>query len=103
MAELLPVQGLEALAPARWRGRVGFPNRIQPTAILILEFDGAWIGVRAHCPHEGQDLSDCPLDGGCNLVCPRHGRVIDLSGPDAFRLARRGEAFAVPWPLECAS
>lgn len=101
MAELLPVQGLEPLAPARWRGRVGFPNRIQPTAILILERDGACVGVRAHCPHEGQDLSDCPLEDGGKLVCPRHGRVIDLAGPDAFCLVRRGESFAVAWPLEC--
>jgi Rieske 2Fe-2S protein len=99
--ESLPVEGLQALAPGRWRGRVRFPNRIQATAILIFALDRAWAGVRAHCPHEGYDLSDCALVEGCTLVCPRHGLALSLKGRAAFRVTRQGGAFAVGWPLQC--
>lgn len=101
MSESLPVENLRSLEPGRWCGRVRFPNRVQPTAILIFALDGAWVGIRAHCPHEGQDLSGCELVDGIKLVCPRHGLALSLKGYLAFRLTRRGEDFAVAWPLQC--
>ena len=101
MSASLPVENLETLEPGRWRGKVRFPNRIQPTAILIFAVDQSWVGLRAYCPHEGYDLSACGLVEGHKLVCPRHGLALSLKGCEAFRLTREGEAFAVSLPLEC--
>lgn len=100
MPERLMVTGLEPVEPARWSGKVQFPNRLQPTAILVFACGSAHVGVRAHCPHEGENLTRCPLDSQRRLVCPRHGLPVRLDGPDAFRVEGAAPSFVVPWPLE---
>lgn len=101
MSESLPVEALRAIEPGRWCGKVRFPNRLQPTAILIFALDGAWAGLRAHCPHEGYDLSDCRPDETGALVCPLHGLSLPLRGPAALSVSREGDAFAVSWSPPC--
>jgi hypothetical protein len=60
MTERLTIQVLEQLQPARWRGRLQLPRRPQPTAVLVFELEGRHVGVPGYCPHEGQDLANCP-------------------------------------------
>jgi diguanylate cyclase (GGDEF)-like protein/PAS domain S-box-containing protein len=101
MSELLPVTGAEWLERGqRWRGRVRFPDSAEPSAVLIFRHGEGYLALPAACPHEGQDLSECPLDDQHRLTCTRHGLRLNLAGRDGFRVERRGEAFAVPWPLQ---
>lgn len=98
--EKLVLQSVECLEPARWRARIQFPNRPQPAVVLVFERDGRYAGMRAHCPHKGQDLSQCPLDTADRLACPRHGAVMYSWGKDGFRIEREADRFVVSWPLE---
>lgn len=98
----LPVNDSQWMAAhGRWRGRVVFPGRRHPVDILIFSCGTGFAGVRARCPHEGQNLSETPLDADGVLVCPRHGLPVRVSGPGAagFRVERRADGFCVPWPL----
>lgn len=99
MVERVTVEAVEQQESGRWRGRVQFPNRLQPIRVLLFEIDGDYAGVRAHCPHQGYDLSRCPLDDNGCLVCPSHNLAICLQG-DGFRIERVAGLFVVPWPLE---
>lgn len=98
----LPVQTPRWLADhERWHALVQFPNRLHPSEILIFPLASGLIGVRARCPHEGQDLSDAPLTQDGILICPRHGMMIGVFGKPcaSFRVERRDDDFVVPWPL----
>ncbi len=95
-----PVHNLEWLADQqRWRGRVRLGNRPHPHTILIFQDGERWLGVSARCPHEGVDLSACPLDDAGRLICPAHGLQVQVTGPEseAFAIDREGDAF---WVLE---
>lgn len=98
----LPVQDLRWLAAhERWHARVQLPDRRHPTDILIFAQAGGLTGVRARCPHEGQDLTEVPLDADGRLVCPRHGLPVGVHGAPCagFCVQRRDDSFLVPWPL----
>jgi len=56
-----------------------FPGERRFTDILIFSNEGEFWALPAHCPHEGHDLTDCPLFDGGQLVCPVHGRRIELN------------------------
>ena len=76
------VQDLEWLADGRrWRGRVTLKGRLHPRTILVFQEGERWLGISARCPHEGHDLSDCPLDAKGQLICPVHGLPIQILGP----------------------
>lgn len=88
-------------AHGRWHGKVQFPDRRHATEILIFPLRDGLAGLRARCPHEGQDLSEVPLDGDGALVCPRHSLPVCLYGARsaAFRVERHADGFRIPWPL----
>ncbi|MDI1278258.1 EAL domain-containing protein [Methylobacter sp.] len=69
---------LDSTAPPRWKGRVQLPGEHRPIDILIFNLQGEFQAVPALCPHEGCDLTHCPLLNENILVCPAHSRRIDL-------------------------
>lgn len=69
----------DSVDPPRWKGRLQLPGTHRPIDILIFNIQGEFKAVPAFCPHEGYDLTYCPLSNGNSLVCPAHGRSIDLN------------------------
>jgi diguanylate cyclase (GGDEF)-like protein/PAS domain S-box-containing protein len=69
---------LDSVNPPRWKGRLQLPGGHRPLDILIFNIQGEFKAVPAFCPHEGYDLTHCPLSNGNSLVCPAHGRCVDL-------------------------
>ncbi|TAK64676.1 EAL domain-containing protein [Methylobacter sp.] len=69
---------LDSVDPPRWKGRLQLPGEHRPIDILIFNIQGEFKAVPALCSHEGYDLTHCPLSNGNSLVCPAHGRCIDL-------------------------
>jgi diguanylate cyclase (GGDEF)-like protein/PAS domain S-box-containing protein len=69
---------LDAVDPPRWKGRLQFPGEHRSIDILIFNVQGEFKAVPALCSHEGYDLTHCPLSNENSLVCPAHGRCIDL-------------------------
>ena len=64
--------------PPRWKGRLRLPGELRAIDILIFNIQGKFQAVPALCPHEGCDLTHCPLLHENILVCPAHSRHIDL-------------------------
>jgi diguanylate cyclase (GGDEF)-like protein/PAS domain S-box-containing protein len=69
---------LDSVEPPRWKGRLQLPDGHRPIDILIFNIQGEFKAVPALCSHEGYDLTHCPLSNEISLICPAHGRSIDL-------------------------
>jgi 3-phenylpropionate/trans-cinnamate dioxygenase ferredoxin subunit len=46
-------------------------------AVLLFHLDGRFVAVEDLCSHDGQPLTDGPLEGTA-IECPRHGAKFDL-------------------------
>lgn len=93
---------VDSAEPPRWIGLLPLPDKHRGVGILIFKLDSEYWAVPARCPHQGYDLTDCPLTDGDTLCCPAHGHRIMLrtdgypvtvrdgqfwlSGHDRFRL-----------------
>jgi diguanylate cyclase (GGDEF)-like protein/PAS domain S-box-containing protein len=86
---------LDAAEPSRWAGRLRLPGGHRPIDILIFNIQGEFRAIPALCPHEGYDLTHCPLRNGNILVCPAHSLRIDLK-TSGFRVKEDGGRFLVP-------
>jgi diguanylate cyclase (GGDEF)-like protein/PAS domain S-box-containing protein len=86
---------LDTACPPRWTGRLPLPGRRRAIDILIFEVKDELIALPARCPHEGHDLSRCPLLGGSTLVCPVHGRRIELAIA-GFPVMKHDGGFLIP-------
>ncbi|MDP1663817.1 MAG: EAL domain-containing protein [Methylobacter sp.] len=80
--------------PPRWKGRLRLPGEHHAIDILIFNIQGEFQAVPALCPHEGCDLTHCPLLNENILVCPAHSRRIDLKGSE-FHVKERDGQFLV--------
>ncbi len=80
--------------PPRWKGRLRLPGQQRFIEILIFNIEGEFFAIPALCPHEGYNLAHCPLDKENILVCPEHGRRIDLQ-TSKYRVKERGGQFHV--------
>ena len=85
---------LDSADPPRWKGRLQLPGEHRPIDILIFNIQGEFQAVPALCPHEGYDLTHCPLLNGNILVCPAHSRRIDLKISE-FRVKEHDGQFLV--------
>jgi diguanylate cyclase (GGDEF)-like protein/PAS domain S-box-containing protein len=85
---------LESDVPPRWTGHLQLPGEPRPIDILIFNLQGEFQAVRALCPHEGADLTHCPLLNENSLVCPAHSRRIDLKVSE-FRVKELDGQFLV--------
>ena len=83
---------LDSLDPPRWKGRLQLPGEHRPIDILIFTIQGEFKAVSALCSHEGYDLTHCPLSNGNSLICPAHGRCVDLKIAE-FRVQEREGQF----------
>ncbi|WP_077728302.1 EAL domain-containing protein [Methylocaldum sp. 14B] len=88
---------VETACPPRWTGRILFPGERRFTDILIFSRDGQFWAIPAHCPHEGHDLTDCPLFDGGKLICPVHGQRIELNSA-ALKVEVDNGRFNIPLP-----
>lgn len=50
---------------------------------LLFRVGDDYYCVEDVCTHDGQPLTDGPLDG-CTLTCPRHGAEFDIKTGDAI-------------------
>ena len=81
----IPVEAvtfLENTASPCWKGFIRLPDQQIPIDILIFNIDNEYFAVPAHCPHQGYDLSDCPLVNGYTLICPAHHQRTNLKASD---------------------
>ncbi|HEY8035588.1 MAG TPA: EAL domain-containing protein [Methylobacter sp.] len=85
---------LDSLDPPRWKGRLQLPGEHRPIDVLIFNIQGEFKAVPALCSHEGYDLTYCPLSSGSSLICPAHGRCVDLNIAE-FRVQEREGRFLV--------
>lgn len=44
---------------------------------LLVRLDDAYYAIEDVCTHDGQPLTDGPIQG-CEIICPRHGARFDL-------------------------
>ena len=103
MPELLPIRACRPVpgqGGRRWIGELQLPGRSDgPTEVLVIAAGDTGWALPARCPHEGHDLSECPLDEDGRLVCPAHGMTLHTQGPacDAYPVRRLGsDFFALP-------
>ncbi|MGZ5532865.1 MAG: PAS domain S-box protein, partial [Methylomonas sp.] len=85
---------LDSLDPPRWKGRLQLPGAHRALDILIFNIQGEYKAVPTFCPHQGYDLTRCPLSNGSSLICPAHGLCIDLKIAE-FRVQERDGQFLV--------
>jgi len=85
---------LDSAKPSRWKGRVQLPGEHRPIDILIFNIQGEFRAVPAQCPHEGFDLTHCPLLNENTLVCPAHSLCVDLKA-SGFRVKEHDGQFSV--------
>lgn len=51
---------------------------VDDTPALLLSSGGKFFCIEDVCSHDGQPLTNGPLEG-CAIVCPRHGAKFDLA------------------------
>ncbi|MGR9014512.1 MAG: EAL domain-containing protein [Gammaproteobacteria bacterium] len=85
---------LDSAIPPRWKGRLSLPGEHRPIDILIFNIQGEFQAVESLCPHQGFDLTHCPLFNGNILVCPAHRERIDLN-TSKFRVRKQDGQFLV--------
>lgn len=78
--------------PPRWAGKLWLPDGHQAIDVLIFNLQGEFRAFPASCPHEGYNLTQCPLLNGNLLVCPAHGLRIELA-TSGFRVKKEGDRF----------
>jgi diguanylate cyclase (GGDEF)-like protein/PAS domain S-box-containing protein len=83
---------LDTTEPPRWAGRLWLPNGHQPIDVLIFKLQDTFRAIPALCPHEGYNLTQCPLPNGDSLVCPAHSLRIDLK-TSGFHVKEEGGRF----------
>lgn len=105
LAAVEAVSFLDDTHPPRWVGRLPLPCASRPTDIMIFQLPGEFRALSVRCPHEGRDLTRCPLHGDI-LVCPGHGLRIDLH-VSGFPAMKEDGRFLIPltengacWPGE---
>lgn len=69
------------------REKIAEPDELQPgdrksvivddLPALLFRVDDSYYCVEDVCTHDGQPMTDGPLDG-CTLTCPRHGAEFDI-------------------------
>lgn len=59
---------------------------VDDRALLVFRIEGKVYAIEDVCSHDGQPLTDGPLDG-CSIECPRHGARFDV---------RNGKALCMP-------
>ncbi|EIC30685.1 PAS domain S-box/diguanylate cyclase (GGDEF) domain-containing protein [Methylomicrobium album BG8] len=77
---IIPVQSASFISsadPPRWTGRIQLPGNRHVVDILIFEILGEFKAFPAFCPHQGINLTHCPLVGEKMLVCPGHQLCIE--------------------------
>lgn len=84
---------LDSAKPPRWTGRLQLPGKQSPLDILLFYLDGEYWAVPARCPHQGYDLTACPLANGDTLNCPAHGHRITLKTDGYPVTAYNGQFF----------
>jgi len=77
---VLPIEIIESLSSERWMGRVRFPKKRHPSKVIIFAQSEHYAAILAHCPHEGYNLKDAPLDQQGCLTCPLHGQTFQIFG-----------------------
>jgi diguanylate cyclase (GGDEF)-like protein/PAS domain S-box-containing protein len=96
---LAPVESIDFLPladPPRWTGRFQFPGTQDVTAIVIFEIYGEFRAFPASCPHQGVDLTLCPLINETMLVCPGHSLQIEaLNKTHNYRIEKVDGRFMV--------
>jgi diguanylate cyclase (GGDEF)-like protein/PAS domain S-box-containing protein len=96
---LAPVESIDFLPsadPPRWTGRFRFPGTQDVTAIVIFEIYGEFRAFPASCPHQGVDLTLCPLINEAMLVCPGHSLQIEaLNKTHNYRIEKVDGRFVV--------
>jgi nitrite reductase/ring-hydroxylating ferredoxin subunit len=85
---------LDADDPPRWAGRLQISGNHRPIDILIFNIQGGFRAFPALCPHEGYNLTHCPLRNENILVCPAHSLRIDLK-TSGFRVKEDSGRFLV--------
>ncbi|MDD5577764.1 MAG: EAL domain-containing protein [Methylobacter sp.] len=86
---------LDSTNPPRWTGRLRLPGEDRLIDILFFNIQGEFQALSALCPHEGYDLTHCPLLNGNMIVCPAHSLRIDLK-TSGFRVKKDGSRFLAP-------
>ncbi|MGZ8160473.1 MAG: EAL domain-containing protein [Methylobacter sp.] len=92
------VQSVTFLAsanPPRWTGKLQFPGELSSIDILIFNIQGEFRAFPALCPHEGYDLTNCPLLNGNSLVCPAHSLEINELKTSGFCVTKQDGQFLV--------
>jgi diguanylate cyclase (GGDEF)-like protein/PAS domain S-box-containing protein len=77
---LTPVQSITFLPsadPPRWTGEIQLPGTQNVFPIIIFEIHGEFRAFPAFCPHQGVDLTQCPLINETMLICPGHCQQIE--------------------------
>jgi nitrite reductase/ring-hydroxylating ferredoxin subunit len=64
--------------PDVWLGTAQLPNQKASGKVMIFLRDGQYALVSALCPHLSYDMSDSNLNAEGELICARHGFVINL-------------------------
>jgi diguanylate cyclase (GGDEF)-like protein/PAS domain S-box-containing protein len=96
---LAPVQSVTFLPstdPPRWIGKVQIPGAQNVIAIIIFEIHGEFRAFPASCPHQGVDLTQCPLINETLLICPGHYLQIEaLNKTHGYRIEKVDDQFLV--------
>ena len=72
MSEVIKVANVDELPPG---GRKPFVIDDRPA--LLLRIGAAYYAIEDVCTHDGQPLTDGPVDG-VEITCPRHGARFDV-------------------------
>ncbi|MES2792642.1 MAG: non-heme iron oxygenase ferredoxin subunit [Planctomycetota bacterium] len=51
---------------------------VDDRAVLVLRIADSFYAIEDVCTHDGQPLTDGPVDG-CEIICPRHGARFDVT------------------------
>jgi diguanylate cyclase (GGDEF)-like protein/PAS domain S-box-containing protein len=96
---LIPVQSVSFIAsadPPRWTGRIQLPGNRHAVDILIFEILGEFKAFPAFCPHQGTNLTHCPLENEGILLCPAHQlRIEALNDTHSYRVEKVEGRFVV--------
>jgi len=85
---------IDSADPPRWAGRLHLPGQ-NVIEILIFKIDDEFRAFPARCPHEGYDLSQCPLQNGNTIVCPAHSLRIKELKTAGFHVKQHDGQFLV--------
>ena len=75
MADFEQVASVDEIKPG---GRLSVFYDDEIPILLIQADDGTYLAVEDVCSHDGQPLTDGPIENG-QIVCPRHGARFDLN------------------------